>query len=88
MKKSRFTNEQIPFALKSAETRTPVPEICRKMGGSEPTFYRWKKKLAGYECTEIRRLRVLEDENKSLKAFVANRSLDKQILQDILSKKL
>lgn len=88
MKKSRFTNEQIPFALKQAETGTPVAEICRKMGVSEPTFYRWKKKFDGLGIAEVRRLRELEDENKRLKALVADLSLDKQILQDVLSKKL
>ena len=87
MKKSRFTNEQIAFALKQAETGTPVTEICRKMGVSEPTFYRWKKKFDGLGVSEVRRLRELEDENKRLKALVADLSLDKQILQDVLSKK-
>lgn len=88
MKKSRFTNEQIAFASKQAETGTPVAEICRKMGVSEPTFYRWKKKFDGLGIAEVRRLRELEDENKRLKALVADLSLDKQILQDVLSKKL
>ena len=88
MKKSRFTKEQIAFASKQAETGTPVAEICRKMGVSEPTFYRWKKKFDGLGIAEVRRLRELEDENKRLKALVADLSLDKQILQDVLSKKL
>ena len=87
MKKSRFTNEQIAFALKQAERGTPVAEIRRKMGDSEPTFYRWKK-FDGLGIAEVRRLRELEDENKRLKALVADLSLDKQILQDVLSKKL
>ena len=80
MKKSRFTNEQIAFALKQADTGTPVTEICRKMGVSEPTFYRWKKKFDGLGVSEVRRLVELEDENKRLKALVADLSLDKQIL--------
>ena len=88
MKKSRFATEQIAFALKQAETGTPVAEICRKMGVSEPTFYRWKKKFDGLGVAEVRRLRELEDENKRLKALVADLSLDKQILQDVLSKKV
>lgn len=88
MKKSRFTNEQIAFALQQAEAGTPVTEICRKMGVSEPTFYRWKKKFDGLGVAEMRRLRQLEDENKRLKALVADLSLDKQILQDVLSKKV
>ena len=88
MKKSRFTNEQIAFALKQAETGTPVEEVCRKLGVSQPTFYRWKKKFDGMGVEELRRLKSLEEENKRLKALVADLSLDKQILQDVLSKKL
>ena len=88
MKKSRFTNEQIAFALKQAESGAPVEEVCRKLGVSQPTFYRWKKKFDGMGVEELRRLKSLEDENKRLKALVADLSLDKQILQDVLSKKL
>ena len=88
MKKSRVTNEQIAFALKQAESGTPVEEVCRKLGVSQPTFYRWKKKFDGMGVEELRRLKSLEDENKRLKALVADLSLDKQILQDVLSKKL
>ena len=88
MKKSRFTNEQIAFALKQAESGTPVEEVCRKLGVSQPTFYRWKKKFDGMGVEQLRRLKSLEDENKRLKALVADLSLDKQILQDVLSKKL
>lgn len=88
MKKSRFTNEQIAFALKQAESGTPVEEVCRKLGISQPTFYRWKQKFDGMGVEELRRLKSLEDENKRLKALVADLSLDKQILQDVLSKKL
>lgn len=88
MKKSRFTNEQIAFALKQAESGVPVEEVCRKLGVSQPTFYRWKKKFDGMGVEELRRLRNLEEENKRLKSLVADLSLDKQILQDVLSKKL
>ena len=88
MKKSRFTNEQIAFALKQAESGVPVEEVCRKLGVSQPTFYRWKKKFDGMGVEELRRLRNLEEENKRLKSLVADLSLDKQILQDMLSKKL
>ena len=88
MKKSRFTNEQIAFALKQAESGVPVEEVCRKLGVSQPTFYRWKKKFDGMGVEELRRLKSLEEENKRLKALVADLSLDKQILQDVLSKKL
>ena len=87
MKKSRFTNEQIAFALKQSESGTPVDEVCRKLGISQPTFYRWKKKFDGMGVEELRRFKSLEDENKRLKALVADLSLDKQILQDVLSKK-
>jgi len=80
MKKSRFTNGQIAFALKQAETGTPVGEVCRKLGVSQPTFYRWKNKYGGMGVEELRRLKSLEDENKRLKALVADLSLDNQIL--------
>jgi putative transposase len=88
MKKSRFTEEQIAFALRQAETGTPAREVCRKMGISEQTFYRWKKKFAGMGVAEVRRLKVLEEENRKLRQLVADLSLDKAMLQDVLSKKL
>jgi putative transposase len=87
MKKSRYTAEQIAFALRQAETGTPVPEICRKMGICEQSFYRWKKKYLGMGVLEVRRLNVLEQENSKLKQLVADLSLDKQMLQDVLRKK-
>ena len=65
-----------------------MEEVCRKLGISQQTFYRWKKKFAGLGVAEVRRLKLLEEENKKLKALVADLSLDKQILQDVLSKKL
>uniref|UniRef100_UPI000485D3A9 transposase n=4 Tax=Chryseobacterium gregarium TaxID=456299 RepID=UPI000485D3A9 len=82
MKKSRFTESQIIFALKQSETGVKVEEVCRKMGISEATFYNWKKKFGGLGITELRRLRQLEEENSQLKKLVADLSLDKQILQD------
>jgi len=88
MKKSRFTEEQIAFALRQAESGTAIQEITRKLGVSEQTFYRWKKKFAGLGVSELRRLKQLEEENRKLKRLVADLSLDKQILQDVLSKKL
>ncbi len=88
MKKKRFTEAQIAFALRQAESGTPVAEIIRKIGISEVTFYRWKKKYAGLGVAELRRLKQLEDENRRLKRMVADLSLDKQMLQDVLSKKL
>ena len=88
MKKSKFTEQQIVFALKQAETGVPVQEVCRKMGISEPTFYNWKRKFSGLGTAELRRLRQLEDENLRLKQVVADLTLDKQMLQDVLKKKL
>lgn len=88
MKKSKFTEQQIVFALKQAETGVPVSEVCRKMGISEATFYNWKRKFSGLGTAELRRLRQLEDENARLKQVVADLTLDKQMLQDVLKKKL
>jgi putative transposase len=88
MKRSRFTEEQIAFALRQAESGTPVREVCRKLQISEQTFYRWKRKFAGMGVAEVRRLKQLEDENRKLKQLVADLSLDKAMLQDVLSKKL
>jgi len=87
MKRSRYTAEQVAFALRQAESGTQVSEVCRKMGISEQTFYRWKKRFAGMGVAEVRRLRVLEEENRKLKQLVADLSLDKQMLQDVLRKK-
>lgn len=86
MKKTKFTEQQIAFALKQAETGTAVAEVCRKMGISEATFYNWKKKYGGLGVTELRRLRQLEDENSKLKQIVADLTLDKLMLQDVLKK--
>jgi putative transposase len=86
--KKRFTEQQIVFALRQADTGTPVAEVIRKMGVSEPTFYRWKKQYAGMGINEVRRLKQLEEENRKLKQIVADLTLDKQMLQDVLSKKL
>ena len=88
MKKSKFTESQIVFALKQAETGVAVAEVCRKLGISEATFYNWKKKYGGLGTAELRRLRQLEEENARLKQIVADLSLDKQMLQDVLKKKL
>ena len=87
MKKTRYTEEQIAFALKQAETGTRVEEVCRKMGISEATFYNWKKKFGGMGVTELRRLRQLEEENQRLKRLVADLSLDKEMLQEAIKKK-
>jgi putative transposase len=86
MKKSKFTEEQIAFALRQAESGTRVAEVCRKMGIAEHSFFRWKKKYGGLGVSELRRLRQLEEENRQLKRLVADLTLDKQMLQDVLSK--
>ena len=88
MKRKRFSVEQIAFAITQVESGTPVTAICREMGVSEPTFYRWKKKYSGVGVAEVRRLKQLEEENRKLKTLVADLSLDKQILQDALKGKL
>lgn len=87
VKKTRYSEEQIAYALKQAETGTSVAEVIRRMGISEQTFYRWKKLYGGLGVGELRRLKQLEDENRNLKQLVADLSLDKHILQDVLSKK-
>ena len=86
MKKTRYTEEQIAYALRQAETGTPVGEVIRKMGISTQTFYRWKKQYGQMGVEEIRRLKQLEEENRKLKQLVADLSLDKLMLQDVLSK--
>jgi putative transposase len=88
MKKSKFTEAQIVFAIKQSETGVAVSEVCRKMGVSEATFYNWKKKYGGLGVTELRKLRQLEEENFQLKKLVADLSLDKHMLQEVLKKKL
>ena len=86
MKRSKFTESQISFALQQAETGVKIEEVCRKMGISDATFYLWKKKYGGLGVCEMRRLKQLEEENRKLKQIVADLSLDKQMLQDVLKK--
>jgi putative transposase len=88
MKTSKFTEAQIAFVLKQADEGTAVAEVCRKAGISEATFYVWRKKYGNLLPTEMKRLRQLEDENAKLKRIVAELSLDKAMLQDVLKKKL
>ncbi len=88
MKKSKFTEEQIAFALRQAEAGLAVEDICRKLGVSQATFFRWKQRYGDLGVGELRRLRQLEEENKKLKQLVADLSLDKKMLQDVLAKKL
>ena len=87
MRKSKFTEEQIAMALRQGEAGTPVADICRKLGISQATFFRWKKHYGSLGVPELRELRQLRDENRRLKALVADLSLDKTILQEALQKK-
>ena len=88
MKASRFTDAQKAFIIKQADEGTPVVEICRKAGISQATFFNWKKKYAGLMPSEMRRMRELEAENARLKKIVADLSLDKEMLQDVIKRKL
>ncbi len=88
MKKSQFTEQQIAFALQQAEAGTTVGEVCRKMGISEQTFYRWKRRYGGLMPSEVRRLKQLEEENVRLRRLVSDLSLDKEMLQEVIRKKL
>lgn len=88
MKKSKFTEQQIAFALRRAETGTKVKEVIRQLGITEQTFYRWKRKYGGLDPSDLRKLRLLEEENKKLKHMVADLSLDKAMLQEVIEKKL
>jgi len=87
MRKSKFSEEQITMALRQAEVGTPVEEICRKLGISQGTFFRWKKHFGDLGVAELRELRQLREENRKLKGLVADLSLDKTILQEALRKK-
>lgn len=87
MRKSKFTDEQIAFTLRQAEQGTPPKELCRKLGISEQTFYSWKKRDGTMGVSELRKVKQLEDENRRLKQVVADLTLDKQILQEVLAKK-
>jgi putative transposase len=86
MKKSKFTDAQIAFVLRQAEEGTAIGEVCRKAGISEATFYNWRKKYGGLMPSEMRRLKQLEEENGKLKKLVADLSLDRAMLQDVLAK--
>lgn len=88
MKRSRDTDEQIAYALRQAEIGTAVADVCRQLGISEATFYVWKKKYAGLGSTELRELRQLRDENAKLKRLVADLTLDKHIMSEIIRKKV
>lgn len=88
MKRSRFTEEQIAYALRLAESGMPVVDVCRQLGVSEATFYTWKKKYADFGVSELSKLQQLEDENARLRRIVADLTLDKQILQEVVRKKV
>ncbi len=88
MKRSRFSDEQIAYALRQAESGTAVADVCRQIGISEATFYIWKKKYANLGTTELRELRLLREENAKLKRLVADLTLDKHILGEIVRKKV
>lgn len=88
MKKSKFTEAQIVFAIRQSESGTRIDEICRQLGISQATFYNWKKKYGDLGVSELKRMRQLKGENQQLKKLVADLSLDKQMLQDVIKKKL
>lgn len=88
MKRKRFSLEQMMAVLKQPEVGVPVVEVCRQAGITEQTFYRWKKMYVGLEVDQVRQLKQLQEENARLKKLVAELSLDKTMLQDVLSKKL
>ena len=88
MKRSQFTDQQIAFILRQAEEGTAVEEVCRKAGISIQTYYRWRKKYGGLMPSEMRRLKQFEEENQRLRRLVADLSLDKEMLQDVVRRKL
>jgi putative transposase len=88
MKRSKFTEEQVAYALREVESGRPPAEVCRQLGVSEATFYTWKKRYAHLGVSELRRLRSLEDENSRLKRLVADLTLDKHMLGEALRKKV
>jgi putative transposase len=87
MKRTRYTEEQIIKTLQEVEAGAETREVCRKIGITEQTFYRWRAKYGGLQVAETRRLRALEEENRRLKRLVADLSLDNQVLRDVNSKK-
>jgi len=88
VKRSKFSDQQIAFILRQAEEGTSVDEVCRKAGISQQTYYRWRRKYGGLMPSEMKRLKQLEEENQRLKRLVADLSLDKEMLQEVVRKKL
>lgn len=86
-RKSRFTEKEIVFAIKQAEAGVSIKELCRKYGVADGTFYPWRSKYGGLSASELQRLKQLKQENRELKKLVADLSLDKHVLQEVLSKK-
>lgn len=86
MRKSKWTEEQIIGLLQEAEAGTPLAELCRRIGVSKETFYRWRKKYGGLQVSDARRLRQLEEENRALKRVVADQALNLQVLKDVVGK--
>ena len=87
MKKSRFTEEQIAYALRQAEAGTPAGDVCRQSGIAELTFYVWKRKFSQLGVTELRKMRMLEEENARLKRLVTDLTVDRHMLQEVLRKR-
>ena len=87
MKKSRFTESQIFNILKEAENGVKVPDVCRKHGVSDATFYKWRTKYGGIDASMVKRLRELEEENSRLKRMYANAQMDNEVLKEALEKK-
>jgi len=88
MKMSKFSEQQMAFILRQAEEGTPIAEVCRKAGISEATYYNWRKKYGGLMPSEMKRLKQLDEENHRLKKLVADLSLDKEMLQDVIRRKI
>ena len=88
MKRSKFSEQQSAFILRQVEEGVPIGEVCRKVGVSEQTYYRWRKRYGGIMPSEMKRLKQLEEENMRLKKLVADLSLDKEMLQEVVRKKL
>ena len=88
MRKSKFSDKEISYVVQQMEAGIPANELARKYGVSEKTIYLWRKKYGGLAATEVKELRLLREENRKLKRLVADLALDKQMLQDVLSKKL
>ena len=88
MKRSKFSEAEVAMILRQADEGAAIGEVCRRAGISEATFYVWRKKYAGLLPSQMKRLKQLEDENGRLKRIVADLSLDKEMLQDVIRRKL